>query len=106
MHFNSFHLFVAEKLQDKESKEETDPVESDGTSSDYFADDETSSSGLFENDYEFTSNPKGKDAAEKGLTAKLFICLTVVFHQSLIASFGVHHCWSASSDGVGLWQQG
>ena len=78
-------MFVAVS-QDKESKEETTPVESDGNSSDYFADDETSSCGSFEYEDAFTSNPEGKDEAEKGLTTKLFVYLTVtvVFHQSLI----------------------
>ncbi|XP_067028202.1 uncharacterized protein [Acropora muricata] len=59
--------------QDKESKKEKTPVENDDYSSnyfadyssDYFADDETSSCGLFEHDDEFTSNPEGKDPAEK-----------------------------------------
>ena len=113
-------MFVAAS-QDKESKGETTPAESDDNSSDYFANAETNSHGSLRNDYfanaetssrasfehdeEFTSNPEGKDAAEKGLTAKLFICLTVVFRQSLIASFGLHHCWSASGDRVGLRQQ-
>ncbi|XP_015755619.1 PREDICTED: uncharacterized protein LOC107335147 isoform X2 [Acropora digitifera] len=71
--------------QDEESKEETTPTESDDNSSDYFADAETSSCGSFEHDDVFTSNPEEKDAAEKGLTAQLFICLTVTFafHQSL-----------------------
>ena len=91
-------MFVAAS-QDKKSKGETTPAESDDNSSDYFANAETSSRASFEHDEEFTSNPEGKDAAEKGLTAKLFICLTVVFQQSLIASFGLHHCWSASGDG-------
>ena len=104
MRYNAFDLFVAAS-HDKESKEETTPAESDDNSSDYFADDETSSCGSFEHDDEFTSNPEGNDAAEKGLTAKLFICLTVVFQQSLIASFGLHHCWSASGDRVGLRHQ-
>ena len=76
-------MFVAVS-QDKESKEETTPVESDGNSSDYFADDETSSCGSFEHEDAFTSNPEGKDEAEKGLTTKLFVYLTVIFHQSLI----------------------
>ena len=82
MHYNEFDLFVA-AIQDKESKEETTPAESDDNSSDYFAiiNAETSSCGSFEHDDEFTSNPEGKDTAEKGLTAKLFICLTVVFQQ-------------------------
>ena len=110
--YNAFDLFVAAS-QDKESKKEKTPVENDDYSSnhfadyssDYFVDDETSSCGLFEHDDEFNSNPEGKDAAEKGLTAKLFICLTVVFQQSLISSFGLHHCWSASGDSMGLRQQ-
>lgn len=72
-------MFVAVS-QDKESKEETTPVESDGNSSDYFADDEMSSCGSFEHEDAFTSNPEGKDEAEKGLTTNLF----VVFHQSLV----------------------
>ena len=97
-------MFLAAS-QEKDSKEETTPAESDDNSSDYFADDETSSCGSLEKDDEFTSNPEGKDAAEKGLTAKLFICLNVVFQQSLIASFDLHHCCSASGDRVGLWQQ-
>lgn len=50
--------------QDKESKEETTSVESDGSSSDYFADTETSC-GSFEKDDVFTSNSEGKDATEK-----------------------------------------
>ena len=91
MHYNAFDLLV-DVSQDEESKEETTPAESDDNSSDYFADAETSSCGSFEHDDVFTSNPEEKDAAEKGLTAQLFICLTVtvVFHQSLIASFGLH----------------
>ncbi|XP_015777834.1 PREDICTED: uncharacterized protein LOC107355766 isoform X1 [Acropora digitifera] len=64
MSFNAFDLFVAAS-QDKESKEETTPAESDDNSSDYFADDETSCCESFEHDDEFTSNPEGKDAAEK-----------------------------------------
>ena len=113
-------MFVAAS-QDKKSKGETTLAESDDNSSDYFANAErnshvslrndyfanaeTSSRASFEHDDEFTSNPEGKDVAEKGLTAKLFICLTVVFQQSLIDSFGLHHCWSASGDRVGLRQQ-
>ena len=76
MHDNEFDLFLAA------SKEETTPADSDDNSSDYFANSETSSCGSFEHDDEFTSNPEGKDTAEKGLTAKLFICLIVVFQQS------------------------
>ncbi|XP_015770042.1 PREDICTED: uncharacterized protein LOC107348498 isoform X3 [Acropora digitifera] len=55
--------------QDKESKGETTPAESDDNSSDYFANAETSSRASFEHDEEFTSNPEGKDAAEKGGTS-------------------------------------
>ena len=94
-----FVFFVAVS-QDKESEEETTSVESDDNSSDYFADTETSSC---EEDDVFTSNSEGKDATDKGLTTKLFICLMVVFHQSLITSFGLHHCWSSSGDG---WDSG
>ena len=91
MHYNALALSV-DISQDEESKEETTPAESDDNSSDYFADAETSSCGSFEHDDVFTSNPEEKDATEKGLTAQLFICLTatVVFHQSLIALFGLH----------------
>ena len=102
MHCNAFDLLFVAVSQDKESKEETTSVESDGNSSDYFADTETSC-GSFEKDDVFTSNSEGKDATEKGLTTKLFVCLTVVFHQSLITSFGLHHCWSSSDDG---WDSG
>ena len=94
MHNNAFDLLFVAVSQDKESTEETTPAESDGNSSDYFADTETSSCGSFEDNDVFTSNSEGKDAAEEGLAAKLFIYLTVVFHQSLIASFGLRHCWS------------
>ena len=76
MHCNAFDMLFVAVSQDKENKEET-PAESDG-------------------------NSKGKDAAEKGLTAKLSICLMVVFHLSLVASFGLHHCWSSSGDGWDL----
>ena len=105
MHCIAFDLFFVAVSQDKESEEETSSVESDDNSSDYFADTETSSCGSFEEDDVFTSNSKGKDATEKGLTTtgKLFICLMVVFHQSLIASFGLHHCCSSSGDG---WDSG
>lgn len=86
MHYNALDLSV------DVSQDETTPAESDDNSSDYFADAETSSCGSFEHDDVFTSNPEEKDAAEKGLTAQLFICFTVTFafHQSLIASFGLH----------------
>ena len=99
MHCNAFDLLFVAAIQDEESKEETTSVESDGNSSDYFADTETSSCGSFEEDDVFTSSSEGKDATERGLTTKLFVCLTVVFHQSLITSFGLHHCWSSSADG-------
>ena len=75
MHYNTFDLLFVAASQDKESKEETSSVESDYNSSDYFADTETSSCGSSEDDDVFTSNSEGKDAVEKGLTVKLFICL-------------------------------
>lgn len=99
MHFNVFYLSVDES-QDDEGKEETTATESNGNSNDYFADAETSC-GSFEHDDVFTSNSEGKDAAEKGLVARLFICLTVtvVFHQSLIVSFGRSFSWSSLGGG-------
>ena len=99
MHYNAFDLLFAAVSQDKESKEETTPAESDDNSSDYFADTETSSCGSFEHDDVFTSSSEGKDAAEKGLTGKLFICLLVGFYQTLMTSFGLCHCWYSSGDG-------
>ena len=78
--YNAFDLLFTAVSQDKESKQQKTPVENDDNSSDYFADAETSSCGSFEGNDVFTSNLEGKDAAEKGLTAKLFICLLVVFH--------------------------
>lgn len=99
MHCNAFDLLFVAAIQDEESEEETTSVESDGNSSDYFADTETSSCGSFEEDDVFSSSSEGKDATERGFTTKLFVCLTVVFHQSLITSFGLHHCWSSSADG-------
>ena len=89
MHYNAFDMLFVAVSQDKENKEETTPAESDGNSSDYFADAETSSCGSFKPNDVFISNSEGKDAAEKGLTAKLFICL---------ASYGLNHCWSSSGD--------
>lgn len=88
MYYNTFDLLSVDVSQDEESKEEVTATESDGNSSDYFADAETSSCGSSGHDDVFTSNSEGKDAAKKGLKAQLFICLTVtvVFHQSLIAS--------------------
>ena len=94
MHYNAFDLFFVAVSQDKESDEERISV-SDETSSDYFADTELSCES-FEPNGVFFSNSEGKDDTEKGLTAKLFICLMVLIYQSTIASFGLCHCWSSS----------
>ena len=46
----------------------------------------------------FQSRRKG--CSRGRFDSKYFIWLMVVFHQSLIAWFFLHHCWSSSNDGV------